>query len=40
MQKTVMLEKVVEALRSASSVEALDEVYIRAEGDLDDTNLD
>ncbi|MGZ8256912.1 MAG: recombinase RecT, partial [Gallionella sp.] len=38
--KLEKLEKVVAALRDASSIEALDEIYIRAEGDLDDANLE
>ncbi|OIO76374.1 MAG: hypothetical protein AUJ88_06865 [Gallionellaceae bacterium CG1_02_56_997] len=38
--KLEKLEKIVAALRDANSVEALDEIYIRAEGDLDDANLE
>lgn len=38
--KIEKLEKVVEELRAASTIEALDEIYVRAEGDLDDTMLE
>jgi recombination protein RecT len=38
--KLEKLDKVVAALKSASTVEALDEVYIRAEVDLEDAELE
>jgi len=38
--KLEKLDKVVAALRSASTVEALDEIYIRAEVDLEDAELE
>ena len=38
--KLEKLDKVVAALKSASTVEALDEIYIRAEVDLEDAELE
>lgn len=38
--KLEKLEKVAAALRTASSIEALDEVYVRAEGELEDAELE
>jgi hypothetical protein len=40
LSKLEKLDKVVAALKSASTVEALDEVYIRAEVDLEDAELE
>lgn len=40
MSQLEKLDKVVAALKSASTVEALDEIYIRAEVDLEDAELE
>jgi len=37
---TTKLEKVVASLRETTSIEALDEVYVRAEGELEDAELE
>ena len=38
--KLEKLDKVVASLREANSIEALDEVYVRAEGELEDAELE
>jgi len=40
LEKLEKLEKVAAALRTANSIEALDEVYVRAEGELEDAELE
>ncbi len=40
MGKLEKLERVIGALRAASSIEALDEVYVRAESEIDDSELE